>query len=608
MSDGSDASDTVRTDNPYVAATSDPGESGAAGVAVDLDPRDPAAIPPLGSWLEEAGELAREHSLEALHRVIESLTAQAAWPAFRVTVAGEAMSGKSSLINKLLGRSLLPESHPVSVPITVVAGTDERVELLCGDGVRRYDLGGEAWRAAAAERDDSDPAKALHAVRVVVDNRLLGDGAMELIEAPRLNFSAEAEELTRRTVRISDALVMTTKAVAPLGLTEAGFVAEAVTRGHLPHATLVLTMADLLRPEDRQETVENIVTRAARVDTRLGVAVGPHHEDDADLGTLRSRLTEWSAESELHGLRQRQIAAQLADHVGGMAEVGRAALRAARLNAEEREVARRKDVAESDRLQLVWADIQVKFDERRSAAAAELRKRLDSARDELLSELRVSVEEAPDAKWWWDTSLSFMLRQGLERQVKRQEHWLHGRVADDVAWLDERLSAVGAGDAPIGYGGSDRLDVNEPVRNRLHVQDLRGKSVLYRLGPAGAALLAAMVIPGVGLPIALIGAGAAAAAGGARLRQLAEEQRTAVNKALGHIVDQAVDEVAGDAGHRLRDIYSGISDQALERRRAWQADRIAVLESVTGEEDGRWERLVEAAEEMRVRVSAALAI
>ncbi|MFD9430892.1 hypothetical protein [Streptomyces sp. NPDC060002] len=604
MPDRSDAPGTARTDDPHVAATSDAGES---GVAANPDPRDPAAGPPLASWLEEAGELARDHGLEALRRGVESLTAQAAWPAFRVTVAGEAASGKSSLINKLLGRSLLPESHPVGVPITVVAGTDERIELFCGDEVHQYDLGEEAWRSAVADRDDSDPAKALQAVRVVVDNWLLGDGAMEVIEAPRLNFDASADELTRRTVRISDALVMTTKAVAPLSLTEAGFVEEAVGRGHLPQATLVLTMMDLLRPEDRPETVQNIVTRAARVDTRLDVAVGPHHEDDADLDTLRSRLKEWSAASERHHLRQRRIAAQLADHVGGMAEVGRAALRAARLSAQEREAARRRDVAEGDRLRLVWADIQVTFEERRSAAAAELRKRLDAARDELLTELRTSLEAAPDAKWWWDTSLSLMLRHGLERQVKRQEHWLHGRVADDVAWLDEQMSSVGAGGAPIGYAGSDRLDVDEPARNRLHVQDLRGKSALYRLGPAGAALLAATVIPGVGLPIALIGAGAAAVAGAARFRQLAEEQRAAVKEALCHLVDQAVDEVSGDAGHRLRDIYADISGRALEQSRTWRADRIAVLESVTAEDDGRWERLVEAAEEMRGRVSAALA-
>ncbi|MFI2426011.1 hypothetical protein ACH5A7_18220 [Streptomyces sp. NPDC018955] len=610
MSDGLDASDTAPTDDPHVAVTSD--ADGDAGPAADPDPAGRGAEPPLtpclASWLEDAGELARHHGLEAVRRDIEVLAAQAARPSFRVTVAGEAASGKSSLVNRLLGRSVLPEDHPVAVPVSVVAGTDECVELLHGDEVRRYAWGEEAWRAAAGGRDGDDPAEAPHAVRVVVDDRLLGDGAVELIEAPRLNSSLVGDELARRTVRISDALVMTTKAIAPLGLTEAGFLGEAVGRAHLPHVTLVLTMTDLLGREDRRKTVENVVTRAARVDPRLGVSVGPHHEDEADLAVLRSRISAWATADERHDLRRRQIAAQLADQLRRMADIGREALRAARLRAEEREETRREELAEADRMRLERAGARVEFDERRSSAVAELGRRLDSAHDELLGELRTSLEAAPDAKWWWDTSLSLVLRHGLERLAKRQEHWLHARVADDVAWLEERVSATGGEGTPIGYDGSDRLDVNEPARNRLHVQDLRGKDALYRFGPAGAALLAALVIPGVGLPIALIGAGAAAVAGGVRFRQLEEEQKAVVDEALRHIVDQAVDEFTGDAGHRLRDIYAEISDRALERWRARQDDRTAAPAPVTDEDAGRWALLVETAEELRDRITTAPAV
>ncbi|GAA2918131.1 hypothetical protein GCM10020221_12960 [Streptomyces thioluteus] len=458
--------------------------------------------PPLEGWLAEAVALAREHGLHDVLAELTDISGQLGRPVYRITVAGEAMSGTSALIGRLAGP---PTGR----------------------------------------------------------NSPLGDGT-ELVEAPALNQDPEADESTRRLAHHGDALVMTTKAIAPFGLTEADFVAGAFGRGHLRRIALVLTQEGQL-PEDRRASVmEHIRARAARLDP--GIAV---FGDRDGLDALRSHLRSWAEAEDRIALRRQQITAQLADVCERMAETGREEEAAARRAAEE--AGRDADRADTER-----AGLRAHIDRRRTEAVTELRERLERERAGLLEELRRSLEESPNAKHWWDTSLSYELHKGLQGVAARQAEWFRHRVEAEALWLTERLSALDTGEGPVTVP-TDRdpdalLEIDEPVRQRLHLEDLGGKKLLYRLGPVGAALVTAVALPGMAVPIVLFGSAAGLVAGDARFHRLAERQRSTVREALTRIVRQAVEEFADTAARHVRSVYHDLAEHSLTPRHDEDAD------------------------------------
>ncbi|KNB53844.1 hypothetical protein [Streptomyces caatingaensis] len=471
--------------------------------------QDPAL--PLEACLAEAEALARDHGLHGVLAELAGMTGQLHRPACRIVVAGEAMSGAPELTGRLAG--------PGAEASVVQEGTGK-----------------------------------FPAPRLLLRSSPLGED-VELVEAPALNQAAEADELACRLAHHADALVMTTRAVAPFGRTETDFADRALGRGRLRRVALVLTGEDRL-PEDRRAPVREHVRARAE---RLGPGIAVLGDRDG-LDALRALVRSWTGAEDRQASRRRQIAAQLADLCARMAATGRRDEAAARRAAEERAG---RDAAGADAER---AGLRMHVDRRRTEAVTELRGRLERERTGLLEELRRSLAESPDAGHWWDTSLSYELHRGLLDVAGRQAEWFGHRLETEARWLAERLSALeGAPVAAQDTAAPDALlELDEPVRQRLHLQDLGGRKLLYqRLGPVGAGLLAAVALPGPALPVALIGGAAALAAGETRFQRLAEHQRQAVGEALTRIVRQAVEEFADAAARHLRSAYRDLAENAL---------------------------------------------
>jgi small GTP-binding protein len=102
----------------------------------------------------------------------------------RVLVAGEAKRGKSTLVNALLGRSVLPSGvTPLTALATAVRyGHDEGVTAVLRDGrAERYPL--SALDDLVTERGNPGNRRGLASVTVIVDAPLLARG-VELVDTP----------------------------------------------------------------------------------------------------------------------------------------------------------------------------------------------------------------------------------------------------------------------------------------------------------------------------------------------------------------------------------------------------------------------------------------
>lgn len=238
-----------------------------------MTPRSDALMPLL-SELRAVAPADSAFRIDELERRLSSSV-------LRVLVVGEAKRGKSTLLNALVGRDVLPTGV---VPVTAVATTlradaDERV-------VARFDDGSVRTRPLSALADlvteHGNPANRLGVrdVEVRLDAAIL-DGA-ELVDTPGVG-SVHAHNTAEAEAALDDmdAAVFVLTADPPISASERDFLHS--VRGRTVRLFCVLNKADRLDRAQLQESLDftrQILTR----DLGTDVAVFP-------LSARRQRLT-----------------------------------------------------------------------------------------------------------------------------------------------------------------------------------------------------------------------------------------------------------------------------------------------------------------------------
>ncbi|MER7967524.1 dynamin family protein [Streptomyces sp. NPDC096080] len=259
---------------------------------------------------------------ETDRRALDALNDQLGRGRFRVLVTGEAKRGKSTLLNALLGREVLPTGV---VPVTALAttvrqGTPETVTVRFTDGrIEQHDPAALARFITQAANPGN--RRGISEAVLTLDAPLLA-GGVELVDSPSTG-SVHAQNTgeamaTRRTV---DAAVFVLTADPPVSAAEQELL-RLVGQASV-HTVVVLNKADQLSADDLGETVGftrqvvadalgetvPVFVCAAREDVRRGVddlaaALTGYLAGHRDADLLRSLTT-----------RTRRLAVGLLDEV-----------------------------------------------------------------------------------------------------------------------------------------------------------------------------------------------------------------------------------------------------------------------------------------------------
>jgi predicted transcriptional regulator len=169
----------------------------------DRDSPLDSALPgsdPLGRALSELAELGTERDRERLAALRDRLASAR----LRILVAGEAKRGKSTLINALLGREVLPSGVTplTAVATTVRYGDDQHAEARFADGhEEKFPLA--ALPDLVTERGNPGNRRRITGVTVYLAAAVL-EGGVELVDTPGTAGSLLDEvALTRRAAQLS---------------------------------------------------------------------------------------------------------------------------------------------------------------------------------------------------------------------------------------------------------------------------------------------------------------------------------------------------------------------------------------------------------------------
>lgn len=211
---------------------------------------------------------------------------------FSVGILGEFNRGKSTVINALLGREIMPtDILPCSATMNRVSyGLEPRVQLSMVDGTVE-DIGVDELAQYVTKLDEDSSAKAekVEEATVFYPCRFCQNG-VDIIDTPGLNDDERMNKITERTVPKLDAVIMVVGADSPFSMSEANFVLGNLMCSDIGRLIFLVNKIDLVRPKDRQRLLANI--RAKIEKSVLEKSLELYGEDSDYYAAVRRKLAE----------------------------------------------------------------------------------------------------------------------------------------------------------------------------------------------------------------------------------------------------------------------------------------------------------------------------
>ncbi|HEY8674217.1 MAG TPA: dynamin family protein [Candidatus Dormibacteraeota bacterium] len=390
----------------------------------------------------------------------------------RVMVAGEAKRGKSSLINSLVGRDLLPTAvTPLTAHTTTVAAAgsreDERVELAYEDG-RRVRVGLEDLSRYVTERATPADVAGLTDVLVRVHDRWLGEHAIELVDTPGTgSVHARNTADALRAFETLDVVILVLGIDPPISQAERDLLRRVTDRAL--ETFVVLNKSDRHTDAEIAEAVaftSTVVEQAAGLPLPVLVCSARRGPADAGFLALVGALTDYF---EQRGRRDTDAA--LGGHVVRLLAT---MLESSRVRVRALELTERGDAAViaelRARLSVIAAQRHVITD-RCAGAARRLAQQLDGAASAATPAISGRVAALLDVAQ--DVTLASIATADLERVAReRAEKWISADVED---WRTGEISQLLAGLRAVSQQArrdvAEQLDlVRAAVRDSLAIE------------------------------------------------------------------------------------------------------------------------------------------
>jgi small GTP-binding protein len=379
------------------------------------------------------------------HRNLAAARSRVAEDRFNLVVLGEFKRGKSTLINALLERDVLPTGVvPLTSVVTAIgAGERERLVVRYVDG-REEERPVEQLADYVTEARNPGNGLGVELARLELDHGLLRAG-LELVDTPGIgSIHSHNTEVARSFLPRVDAALCVLDAGQPLSEGERGLFTEAADR--VPRLLMVVNKIDHLEPADRPVAVDFIRSALSDLlgDTRTEVFPLSAREREG-VGPLVERLRRL-AEHERETLLLRSVAGLARGAAADGAQVARFEAHAIELPLDE--LARRSELFEGR-----IADLQVASAEAGDLLDAGIKRALAERVNEPLREHARS--EAPRLRealiGHCDTlgklaprELSAELERFVEETVRSEFERLVPRfeatIADELAELEQRYA------------------------------------------------------------------------------------------------------------------------------------------------------------------------
>lgn len=202
---------------------------------------------------------------------------------FRVAVVGEFNRGKTTFVNALLGREILPADYlPTTAAISrITYGDTPGACIIMKDGQRKS-VPIEELAEHVTKLSVSSAENAARIQEAVVEYpSLFCRNGVDLIDTPGMNDEDDLNQVTISRLEGIDLAIVAVDATLPFSMTECAFTVQLLESPQVCQIVIVVTKIDMIRERERQKLMDFMMNRI-REDVRERLLRG-HSEDSAIL-------------------------------------------------------------------------------------------------------------------------------------------------------------------------------------------------------------------------------------------------------------------------------------------------------------------------------------
>ena len=323
----------------------------------------------LDRLVSQVAALAADHGMDYVAVSLRELRGRSDRSPGRVAFVGQISTGKSHLVNQLLGSKLVEESEVPKVfrVITIkCSGASENTHL-------------PSFEESIGKIDEPQSADVIE-----LEHPWLCNFGLELYDTPGLwgdtDGQADLTAIVRRSALQSDVVVVVVRALGGLNVQERKLLQELAGSSRVSAVMLVISMLDQITgdPDDIMKRARAI---AGKISTRIEVFAGLGRpeivlDSPARLVALRDRLSDLSRRSLQRPVRVIQIARVLVEECDKLAGLASEALAVEAGDESHGEEARRSVKADRYATDARWAAVRLDLEKRRTALSL-IQKSLD---------------------------------------------------------------------------------------------------------------------------------------------------------------------------------------------------------------------------------------
>lgn len=529
---------------------------------------------------------------------------------FSVAVVGQFSRGKSTLINHLLGRDVLPVGTlPTTALLTrVTYGTREEMTVIGSDGKVRetLPLSPDSWEGLVASNFGEDEPEGR--VAITVDDEWLHHSGIAIFDTPGAGDTEEKRaRIIGRTLLGADSALIAISATSPVSLTEINFIEQRVVSARVPYVAVVITRLDEVPLQERDAQVDYIVKRLRAARLNVPVLIGADdlempsdtHAARIGLSGLRALIDSWRNDENRNRLVEEWLAANVLRTLTLVDTVldHRARLLAAKDEERQQIIDQRKAALSEQNTR--WEEIRAELKRRADECVARFHEKTHEVSDNMTERLQHEVDHQSSARTWVEKDYAYRVKTELAAASHALDAFVTRTVNSDLQWLNTTLNRdfhtlVRPTDTQIDSKDLFRGRVNEDVRG---LEDLNARKIKTTVLITGLSLGAAAMFMATGglamLGTMGVGTGANILAGKVFNRK-AEEQRRVVKELVGTEVPRIVRDAAADSDVRIRMIYGDITSETHRTQAAWMQAQCAGIEQAIPSQTTEAQRTLEA--------------
>ncbi|MBQ6890809.1 MAG: dynamin family protein [Oscillospiraceae bacterium] len=515
---------------------------------------------------------------------------------FTVAVVGEFSRGKSTLINRLLERPVLPVGNmPTTAMLTRIrAGAREGMVYVDAQGRRGQALPirPESWEGLVANNfGGPDPQGA---VFMSIKNPWLESLSMELLDTPG---AGDLEE--KRAQKISDALmeadgaIIAISALNPMSMSEQQFIQQRLITRKTPFMVLAVTKLDEVPANQRGAMIQFIRNKLALWKMDIPVIVA----GDVDVGSselqafvgidkLRSHIASWVSDPKRRALTERWVLAKVDDVLLTAQQGLGEQLRLLELDADKRAQALDAKREQLKKLEKHWQELHRQMEERQDKCVAAVLEKAEEMKENTVQRLSHEVSRNSQPATWWRQEFGYRLRLELAGMAASLDALAGKQINEDLRWLNAQLDkSFHTGIGAVARGPvADKEMFGQVEEDELKLEDLDSKRNLSRIATTALTIIGSLTLSTMGLGMFNILCTSGVGTGSALLTEKffkaqVQKQQEVVAKAIELQVPRTVGEAMGKTRTRLAAVYADILRASEERQNAWLREQNQALEA-----------------------------